>query len=133
MNLKQYKNELIVLFTFLLMIGAFFYKQHNIKNATDNSKKTEQSLANIKELIDLKSTWSDKQITKKVDRLKRVVSSHKVTFKRDGKKATIYFKNLQPKELDRVVNKILNLAVVIKQLEIKKSGTTYSVEFKCKW
>ncbi len=133
MNLKQYKNELIVLFTFLLMIGAFFYKQHNIKNATDNSKKTEQSLANIKELIDLKSTWSDKQITKKVDRLKRVVSSHKVTFKRNGKKATIYFKNLQPKELDRVVNKILNLAVVIKQLEIKKSGTTYSVEFKCKW
>ena len=133
MNLKQYKNELIVLFTFLLMIGAFFYKQHNIENATDNSKKTEQSLTNIKELIDLKSTWSNKQITKKVDRLKRVVSSHKVTFKRNGKKATIYFKNLQPKELDRVVNKILNLAVVIKQLEIKKSGTTYSVEFKCKW
>ncbi|PTB83599.1 hypothetical protein C9926_02050, partial [Sulfurovum lithotrophicum] len=81
----------------------------------------------------LKKVWGDKKITKKVEKLKAIVPPSKVKWSRKGKKLTASFQNLSASELNRIVIKVLNLAVEIQKLEVKKTGTTYQMELKCKW
>ena len=130
-QLKRYKNELIVGFSLLLLLIAFMYKQGVVSNQTDASTGT--SLQELKEVIALKKVWGDKKTTKKVDKLKTMVSPSKVKWSRKRKKLTVSFSNLSNQELNKVIVKIMNLAVEIQKLEIKKMGASYQVEFKCKW
>ena len=130
-QLKAYKNELIVGLAFLLLIIAFVYKQGKISGQTDTYAAT--SLQELKEVIALKKIWGDKKTTKKVDKLKTIIAPSKVKWSRKSKKLTASFSNLSNQELNRIIVKIMNLAVEIQRLEVKKQGASYHVEFKCKW
>jgi len=131
MQLKKYKNELIVGFTFLLLLIALIYKQGAVSGQTDASAGV--ALQELKEVIAFKKVWGDKKTTKKVDKLKTIVSPSKVKWNKKSKKLTASFSNLSNQELNRVIVKIMNLAVEIQKLEVKKIGVSYQVEFKCKW
>jgi len=130
-QLKRYKNELIVGIALLLLLIALIYKQGVVSGQSDVSAGT--SLQELKEVIALKKVWGDKKITKKVDKLKTIVSPSKVKWSKKSKKLTASFLNLSNQELNRVIIKIMNLAVEIQKLEVKKLGASYHVEFKCKW
>lgn len=130
-QLKAYKNELIVGLAFLLLLIAFAYKQGQVSRQSDTSAGS--AVQELKELISLQKIWGDKKMTKKVDKLKSIVSPSKVKWSKKSKKMTASFSNLTNQELNRVIIKIMNLAVVIQKLEVKKLGATYQVEFKCKW
>ncbi len=131
MQLKRYKNELIVGIALLLLLIALIYKQGVTSGQTDASAGT--ALQELKEVIALKKVWGDKKTTKKVDKLKTIVSPSKVKWSKKSKKLTASFLNLSNQELNRVIVKIMNLAVEIQKLEVKKQGVAYQVEFKCKW
>jgi len=133
MWLKRYKSELIVGVAALLLLLAFVYKQGKVAQQNSTSVDSVSSLQELKEVIALKKVWGDKKITKKVDKLKTIISSSKINWKRKGKKLTASFKNLSASELNRLMSKVMNLAVEIQKLEVKKSGASYIVEFKCKW
>jgi len=128
---KAYKNEIIAGVALLLLLIAFIYKQGKVSGQTDTSANTE--LQELKEVISLKKIWGDKKITKKVDKLKTIVSPSKVKWRKKSKKLTASFSSLNNQELNRVMVKIMNLAVEIQRLEVKKLGASYQVEFKCKW
>jgi hypothetical protein len=130
-QLKAYKNELIAGIAFLLLMMAFVYKQGKVSGQTDTSAGT--ALQELQEVISLKKIWGDKKTTKKVDKLKAIVAPSKVKWSRKSKKLTASFTNLSNQELNRVIVKIMNLAVEIQRLEVKKLGASYHVEFKCKW
>ena len=130
-QLKRYKNELIVGIAILLLLIALIYKQGVVSGQADTSAGT--SLQELKEVIALKKVWGDKKTTKKVDKLKTIVSPSKVKWSKKSKKLTASFLNLSNQELNRVIVKIMNLAVEIQKLEVKKQGVAYQVEFKCKW
>jgi len=131
MQLKRYKNELIVGVALLLLLISLIYKQGITAGQSDASAGT--SLQELKEVIALKKVWGDKKITKKVDKLKTIVSPSKVKWSKKSKKLTASFSNLTNQELNGVIVKIMNLAVEIQKLEVKKQGVAYQVEFKCKW
>jgi len=131
MQLKRYKNELIVGIALLFLVIALIYKQSVVSSQADASVGT--SLQELKEVIALKKVWGDKKTTKKVDKLKTIVSSSKVKWSKKSKKLTASFLNLSDQELNRIIVKIMNLAVEIQKLEVKKLGASYQVEFKCKW
>ena len=131
MQLKRYKNELIVGIALLLLLIALIYKQGVTSGQADASAGT--ALQELKEVIALKKVWGDKKITKKVDKLKSIVSPSKVKWSKKSKRLTASFLNLSNQELNRIIVKIMNLAVVIQKLEVKKQGVAYQVEFKCKW
>ena len=128
---KAYKNEIIAGVALLLLLIAFIYKQGKVSGQTDTSASTE--LQELKEVISLKKIWGDKKITKKVDKLKAIVSPSKVKWTKKSKRLTASFSNLNNQELNRVIVKMMNLAVEIQRLEVKKLGASYQVEFKCKW
>jgi hypothetical protein len=131
MQLKRYKNELIVGVALLLLLISLIYKQGITAGQSDASADT--SLQELKEVIALKKVWGDKKITKKVDKLKTIVSPSKIKWSKKSKKLTASFSNLTNQELNGVIVKIMNLAVEIQKLEVKKQGVAYQVEFKCKW
>jgi len=128
---KTYKNEIIAGVALLLLLIAFVYKQGKVSGQTDTSASAE--LQELKEVISLKKIWGDKKITKKVDKLKTIVAPSKVKWSKKSKKLTASFTNLGNQELNRVIVNIMNLAVEIQKLEVKKLGSSYQVEFKCKW
>jgi len=128
---KAYKNEIIAGVALFLLLIAFMYKQGKVSGQTDTSASTE--LQELKEVISLKKIWGDKKITKKVDKLKAIVAPSKVNWSKKSKKLTASFTNLNNQELNRVIVKMMNLAVEIQKLEVKKLGASYQVEFKCKW
>jgi len=130
---KVYKNELLIGATLLLLLIAFFYKQGQIGQQNGGMSATESSLQELKEVIALKKVWGDKKITKKMDGLKKMVPSSQIKWNRTGKKLTASFKNLNPNMLNKVISKIMNIAVEIQKLEVKKIGAYYQLELKCKW
>lgn len=131
--MKQYQNEIILLLSFVLMIGGYLFKQSQIKTASIDVVQVEQSLSEIKELAGLINLWNNKKIAEKVSKVKNVISKSKVTWRKKGNKLTSSFKKLTSLELNRLINKIINLPVEIVNLKILKTGAFYKVEFKCKW
>jgi len=133
MQLKAYKNELIVGLAFLLLIIAFSYKQIQVSNQNSATSGTAASLQELKDVIALKKVWGDKKSTKKVEKLKTLVAPSKVKWHRQGKKLTASFQGLSAQEFNRLMTKIMNLPVEIQKLEVHNTGSVYQVEFKCKW
>jgi len=133
MQLKAYKNELIVGLAFLLLIIAFSYKQIQVSNQNNASSGAATSLQELKDVIALKKIWGDKKISKKVDKLKTLVSPSKIKWQRQGKKLTVSFQGLSAQEFNRLMIKVMNLPVEIQKLEVHNTGSVYQVEFKCKW
>jgi len=132
-QLKAYKNEILIGLAFLLLLVSLIYKQGKVSATNSEGGGATSSLQELKEVIALKKVWGDKKITKKVDKIKDIVAPSKVTWSKKGKKLTASFKNMSAQELNRLIVKIMNLAVEIQKLEVQKLDTSYQVEFKCKW
>jgi len=132
-QLKAYKNELIVGLTFLLLVIAFSYKQIQLEKQKIGATSAVASLKEVKDVISLKKIWGNKNISKKVEKLKTLVSPSKIKWHRQGKKLTASFQSIDAQELNRLIVKIMNLPVVIQKLEIHATSAVYQVEFKCKW
>lgn len=130
---KRYQNELMVLVSLLLLASALLYKNAQIADSVENRTVTKYAVREFKEIIAHKKQWADKNIAKKLDKLKSVVPESKLTWKKKGKVLKAQFKGLTSKELNKVVTTILNVAVQIELLEVKAEHSSYDVEFKCRW
>jgi len=133
MSLKRYQNELVALLAFLLMLGAFLYKNGQISSQEKYATTTKQAVGDFKEIIALKKIWADKKTSKKVEKLKNLIPAAKVKWSSKSKKLTASYKGLTAPELNKLVTKILDLPVEIQKLKIQKIASFYDVEFKCKW
>ena len=133
MNLKLYRNELIVFVSLLFMLGGFFYKNSKISSGAEEMLRSKQTVKEFKELTSLQKVWANKNISKKIEKLKKIIPSSKVKWSKKGKKLTVSYKSLNSKELNRLITTILSMAVQIQELKIVRNTLVYDVEFKCKW
>ena len=133
MNLKLYRNELIVALSLLLMLFAFIYKNTQISSGAQAMLSNKHTVSEFRELIALQKTWANKNISKKVDKLKKVIPASKVKWSKKGKKLTAVYNGLDPKELNKLITTILSTAVQIQELKINRNGSSYDVGLKCKW
>jgi len=133
MSWKRYQNELMVLLALIVMSGALLYKNGQISSHVQKEVALKHSITELREIIALKKVWADKKISKKVDKLKAVIPQSKVKWSKKRKRVTALYKGLSAKELNKLISKILNLPVEIRELNIEKEDKTYHVEFKCKW
>ena len=135
MMFKRYKNELIVAFSvcccFWLLLHTKVRLFLPLLQSIFHGKTG--SLVNLKSCLFLKKDGWTKKRLRRVDKLEKLVPASKVLWKKKGKKLTVSYKGLTPKELNKVITSILNLAVQIQVLEIINSNGSYIVEFKCKW
>jgi len=130
---KRYQNELIVLFSIVLLLSGLLYKNKQNADSVENRTVTKYAVREFKQIIAHKKQWADKSIAKKLDKLKSVVPASKLTWHKKAKTLNAQFKGLNSQELNKVVTTILNLAIQIQGLEVKENHSSYDVEFKCKW
>ena len=133
MNWKLYKNEIIVAVALLLMLGGFFYKNTQISSRSKEILSTKHTVREFRELVSLQKTWANKNISKKVDKLEKIVPSSKVKWGKKGKKLTAVYNDLDPKELNKLITTVLSMSVQIQELKINRNNSSYGVELKCKW
>ena len=133
MNWKLYRNELIVAASLVLMLSTLIYKNSQISSRSQEMSSLKHTVTELRELVSLQKTWSNKKVSKKVDKLEKIVSQSKVKWSKKGKKLTAVYKGLDPKELNKLITTILSMAVQIEELKIARNSSSYDVEFKCKW
>ena len=133
MNWQRYQNELIILGTFLLMLGAYIYKHNQVTAQTMQASSTQHTINELKEVIALQKIWADKNVLKKINNLKGIVSASKVKWSKQKTEVDAKYTALSSNDLNKLTTKILNLPAEILLLDIKKIGSSYNVEFKCKW
>ena len=133
MNFRRYQNELIAGIAFLVMLGAFLFKQGEISGKEERIKSLQNAVAEMKEVVALKEIWDDGELDKRVRELESAVPSSKVKWNQKRKKVTASYQDLTISELNTLMKKILNLGVEMQLLDIKKEGELYHVELRCKW
>ena len=134
MNIEQYKIEIILASSFLLMIITFIYKSTSYSTMQTSTIETRLDNQEITRVIALKKLWGDKKLTKKVDNIKSGISQAKIKeFKKKNKKLRASFQDLSIKELNKVIKTVTNLAISVIKLDIKQSGEKYKIELRCKW
>ncbi|UFH59301.1 hypothetical protein [Sulfurovum mangrovi] len=133
MNFRRYQNELIAGVSFLLMLGAFLFKQGEISGQEERARVLQDSVSELKEVISLKEIWGAKELGKKVKTLQSVVPSQKVKWQQKSKKVIASYQGLSVNELNSLMKKLLNLGVEIELFDVRKVSTYYNVELRCKW
>lgn len=135
MTLQRYKNELIILFTFLFVLFAFMYKFSASEYVNQNRVLMQEQVMEISKIKAFKEQWGDKQLANKVKVLKTIVPTSKVvSFRKKSKKLVASYNNLTGNELSKVTNKLINMPVQIVRLDITQNAKNqYTMEFTCKW
>lgn len=135
MTLQRYKNELIILLTFLFALFAFMYKFSASEYVNQNRVLMQEQVMEISKIKAFKEQWGDKQLANKVKVLKTIVPTSKVvSFRKKSKKLVASYNNLTGNELSKVTNKLINMPVQIVRLDITQNAKNqYTMEFTCKW
>ena len=133
MSWKQYKNELVVLFAFVLMVGAILYKNGQISFQKRYAENTSRVAGDLKSIVALKKIWSDSKVPQKVKRFKELIPLSKMKWSNKNKRVSVSYSSLNARELNKLITAILNLPVEINMLKMEKRDLFYDVEFKCKW
>ena len=58
---KQYQNELLVIFTFILLLSGIGYKSMQVTKREESFASMQDSLLEFKELVVYKKRWVDKK------------------------------------------------------------------------
>lgn len=124
---------MIVTAALLFALGALGYKYTHRSGVHSENLQMQQTLQQIQEAAALKARWSDRRTEQKLASLRTLFPASKVVWKKSGKKLTATFKDLSGKEANRLITKLLNIAVQIVTLKIERKQKNYTVEVACKW
>lgn len=131
---KRYQNELIVVLSFLLMLGAYLYKQNQASQIDRVRGEVTLSIGKVGEIIALKNQWGNSDLSKKIKKIKNGLDESSIKlFSVKSKKLTASFVGLDSKEMNGVITKLENIAVQIVKLKVTSKDKKYSMEIKCKW
>jgi len=129
----RYKNELILVGSIIFMVLSYIYKSNTASEVQNLAVNSQQEYAEIVQANNLSNIWSNKKITNKIKVLNTIVPSSKIQWNQKGKKLVAKYHNLNEQELNKILNKILNLTVQIEVMNISRSDKSYNMELKCKW
>jgi len=129
----RYKGELILLASIILVLSSYIFKYKSFESSQELLHKKRQEIVQLQEVISLQKVWSPKEISKKLENLKRIIPSKQIKWNKRGKKLTVKFIQIDSNQLNKILNKILNIAIQIEYINIKKEQNKYTMELKCKW
>jgi phage pi2 protein 07 len=95
--------------------------------------ETQSSLVELQEAVSLEKIWSPKDIKSKLKSLRSMVNEENIQWKQRGKKISIKFIDISSDKLNKILNKVLNIAIQIEEMKIIRDKDKYTMELKCKW
>lgn len=133
--LKRFANELTILLVTIFAVYALFYKISISKVFIEKQQEIKESIYEVNRIVKLKRFWSRRDLSKKVNSLKSFVNSKKILlFKKRSKSIEVKYRDLTPKELNKIVKLLVRNPFQIKRLNIKREKKeSYSMELLCRW
>jgi preprotein translocase subunit SecF len=129
----KYKNELLVLVSIIFLIGSYIFKTDALNTSVQSLHETQSSLVELQEAVSLEKIWSPKDIKSKLKSLRSMVNEENIQWKQRGKKISIKFIDISSDKLNKILNKVLNIAIQIEEMKIIRDKDKYTMELKCKW
>ncbi|NEW60316.1 hypothetical protein GSY74_03385 [Sulfurovum sp. bin170] len=135
MILKRFRNELIISVATIFALSAFSYKISANSFVEDRKADIESSISEISRVSELKKLWRAKQTAKDAKLLKTIVAKEKVkSFKKTSEKVTVSYTELNIKELNMIIKKIMNRPFQISKLKVFETAKErYGMELTCRW
>ena len=135
MTIQRYKNEIILLLTFLFAIFAFYYKFSASDYVDKNRAVIQKQIREINTIESYKKQWANKGMANKVKLFKTIVPASKVKlFSKKSSKIVASYVNLTSSDLNKITNKLLNMPIQIIKLHVTESSKNkFTMEFRCKW
>jgi len=133
MMLSRYRNELIVAAALVFAIGGLVYKYVRYTSVVEANRMIVKELSTVHEAAELKKVWGDRQIVKKLERIRTTVPAGKMLWRLKGRRLQATFRDLQDAKFNTVVSTFLSSAVQIESLKVDKGAQGYGLEIKCKW
>jgi hypothetical protein len=133
---RKYQNELIVLFSALLLLGAVLFQYVSYGALQKKSKESIALISQFEDIATMKKLWGKSKTRARVlGNIQRTLAKEKVKkFKIEKNKAYIILENLTGTELNKIVGKqFASIPVQITELAIARDGEKYRLELKCKW
>jgi len=128
------KNSLIIAIGALFLIASIIYSYTQKKSYIKTIYETTIQANEIKQIARLQKLWGAKKVTTKLHKaLKSLPSDKKIETKIYRSKATLNFKNLTDKELNKIISSLARLPVQFKNLNITRMEEKYSMECLCVW
>ncbi len=128
------KNIIALAIGLLLLIGSIFYSVTMKRSYEKSLQEAKTEVKEITTVASLQRLWKAKGEIKKINTILQTVPSSKkagISVKRS--KATLSFKNLTDKELNKILTKLAMQPIQFKSLKILRSGENYSMECLCVW
>ncbi len=130
----RYGKEFLVAALLSIFVGAWIFHQYAHTKRERAERTTRQEIAQVRQLQELQKVWNSRGVAKKLMRVKGAVSASKVErFERKGNRLKVRMKNLDPKEINRVLSAIASLPLRIRTLDVRRTGDRFSLECACVW
>ena len=131
---KRYRNEIIVLVAFVLMVSGYLYKSSSTDSLDRVKAEVALSVTKVGEIIALKKQWGNEKLTGSVNKMNLNIAPDKIKqFSIKSKKLQASYRGLSDKEMNGIILKLQNIAVQIIKLGVKRQGESYTMEIICKW
>lgn len=133
---KKYRNYSVVIFFFLFMFIPLinnFIISNNMNYILEQNKNTQLEIMKTSKL---QKYWNRKNFKLEARKLKTIVSLNKTkTYRISSKKLIIIYKNLLYKDVNKIINALINKPFQIIKLVInyKSNKNIFSMEIECKW
>jgi hypothetical protein len=128
---QRYKAETIMALSVAGALFALWYKYAAYDRSWQETKTFENKIAQIKRTAAYKKLWHDPSVLKRLEALRNMVDEQRVRMKKSGNALHARFDALTPKELDRIVTKLLRLPVTIKRFSVTEEQGKYRLEWIC--
>ena len=132
MNIR-YKNELILLASIIFVLSSYIFKYKSFESSQTLLHTSQKDMVQLQEVMSLQNIWSPKKVSKQLEGLKHIVSPNQIQWIKRGKKLSVKFKDIDSNQLNKILNKILNIAIQIENISIIKKQNKYTMELKCKY
>ena len=129
----RYKNELILIVSIIFVLSSYVFKHKSFESSQELLHQKQKEFIQLQDVIALQKIWSPKQVSKKLISLKHIIPSEQIRWDKRGTKLTVKFKDINSMQLNKILNKILNIAIQIDYINITKKQDKYTMELKCKW
>ena len=126
--------EIMLIASFLFMLSGLYYSWSKNSNLDEHAKEIAKTEAEITQILNYKSSWEQKGIKRKVERLRNILNSQTIKeYKVGHKKAYIKLRDTDIKTINRFLVKLSSLPIQFITLDVSASGDKYSMECRCKW
>ena len=127
------KNLILITISSIFLIGSIAFSITQKDEFANSLERVKKESFEVNSIASLQQLWKAKGVKSKIQKILNPISSSKKSVIFERSKVDIKLKNLNDKELNRVLTKLSMLPISFKKLQVIRKGEQFSLECLCVW